>query len=191
MTGAPGRGALPGLQPAVFLDRDGTLNPDPGYIADPALFTLYPETGPALMRLQRAGFVLVLITNQSGVGRGLITETALDAVHARMTALLGAHGVALAGIYVCPHRPDERCVCRKPAPTMILRAAADLGLDLGRSWMVGDKEIDVRLGLAAGVTPLWLARQAVEVPADLATVPRVADLGQAAATILKGGHEEG
>jgi D-glycero-D-manno-heptose 1,7-bisphosphate phosphatase len=149
--------------PAVFLDRDGTLIEDVHFLSDPAQIRLLPGAVPAVLRLQNAGFRCVLVTNQSAVGRGMITETRLHEIHAEMSRILSAEGAILDGIYYCPDAPptaDSPLLPsgnRKPAPGMLLRAAADLGLDLGCSWMVGDKFSDVQAGLNAGCRSILLA----------------------------------
>ena len=113
------------MNKAVFLDRDGTLNPDPGYISDPKDFNLYEGVGENLLRLKKAGYLLILITNQSGISRGLISEKQLEAVHAKLQKLLTEKGAKLDGIYYCPHHPNHPykgvsdCNCRKPKPEMI------------------------------------------------------------------------
>jgi histidinol-phosphate phosphatase family protein len=145
------------LRPAVFLDRDGTLTPEFGYLGDPARARLLPGVGDGLRLLARSGYDLVLVTNQSAVGRGLVTRAAVDAVHERLGELLAAEGVALAGVFVCPHAPEEDCPCRKPKPGLLLEAQKVLGLDLARSWMIGDGAKDVAAARAAGVHP-WLVR---------------------------------
>ena len=134
--------------PAVFLDRDGTLMEDTGYVADPAHVALLPGVVEALTRLKAAGFRLVIITNQSGIGRGYFTVQAYETVHARFVELAGAH--LFDATYYCPDHPDIPSDRRKPAPGMLLEAAHDLDLDLPRSWMIGDREGDVLAGLAAG-----------------------------------------
>ena len=150
---------------AIFLDRDGTLNPDPGYISDPGQFNLFPGVGEALQRLKQAGFLLVLITNQSGIARGLITHEQLSAIHEKLERLLAQDNVTLSGIYYCPHHPDfpdaqgiADCSCRKPNPDLILRAISDLDIDAAQSFMIGDKASDVELGLNAGVAPICIGK---------------------------------
>jgi len=144
------------LQPAVFLDRDGTLIEHVPYLSDPSLVRLLPGATEALKRLRHAGFALVLVTNQSAIGRGMLTESRLDQIHSELNQQLAADGVTIDGIYFCPDSPgsDDRTVVqnpdRKPGPGMLLRAAADLKLDLGASWMVGDLISDVLAGLNAG-----------------------------------------
>jgi len=146
------------LRPAAFIDRDGVLNEDHGYVYRPEDFHWLPGAIAALQRLQQAGYVLVVITNQSGIARGLYTMADLDRLHAHMRQKLAAHGVQLGGVYACPHHPQgERheyrlnCDCRKPRPGLILRAAADLGLDTARSCLFGDKASDIEAGRRARV----------------------------------------
>jgi D-glycero-D-manno-heptose 1,7-bisphosphate phosphatase len=136
-------------RPALLLDRDGTLIVDVGYPRDPALVEPLPGAIDALRALQ-SQFALVIISNQSGLGRGLITETEAVAVHDRVVEVFARGSVAFAGAYYCPHAPDAGCRCRKPAPGLVLDAAGDLGLDLARSVMLGDKASDIAAGLAAG-----------------------------------------
>jgi len=138
---------------ALFLDRDGTLIVDVGYPRDPALVEPLPGAIDALRELQRT-WKLVIISNQSGLARGRITEAEARAVHARVVELFAAGGVTFAGAYYCPHAPDAGCRCRKPAPGLLLDAAAELGLDLTTSAMVGDKPSDLEAGRAAGVPRL-------------------------------------
>jgi len=134
----------------VFLDRDGTVNRDTSYIKTPEELHLLPGVVEAVARLKRAGATLVLVTNQSGVARGLFTVDMLKTIHAKLLALLEAGGGALDAIYFCPHHPDDGCLCRKPGTAMVERAAADLGLDLSASYVVGDQSRDVELGSRIG-----------------------------------------
>jgi D-glycero-D-manno-heptose 1,7-bisphosphate phosphatase len=144
------------MRPAVFLDRDGTLIHDRHYLADPDGVELLPGVGEGVARLNAAGFAVVLVTNQSGIGRGLLTEGDYAAVHARLVAELARHGARLDGAYHSPEVEDsaDPDALRKPGAGMFRRAAAELGLDLARSWLVGDRLRDVaaagRLG-ARGV----------------------------------------
>ncbi len=141
---------MPPGRPALFLDRDGTLVEDVGYPGDPGQVRLLPGAAAALRRLARARFARVIVSNQSGVGRGLFSRAEAEAVHAEVLRRFAEVGVSFDGAYYCYHAPDDGCACRKPAPGLLLRAAAELGLDLGRSYMVGDKPIDVAAGAAAG-----------------------------------------
>ena len=139
--------------PALFLDRDGTLIDDPGYIADPGKVRLIPTAVAAMHRFRDAGYALVLVTNQSGIGRGLYRWADYDAVAARLAALLAGAGLAVDAEVACGHSPEEGAFCgwRKPAPGMILAAARALDLDLGGSVLAGDKLADVEAAAAAGI----------------------------------------
>jgi histidinol-phosphate phosphatase family protein len=130
---------------AVFLDRDGTIIEDPGFVTDPAAVRLLPGAAPAIARLNRAGLPVVVVTNQSGIARGLLDETAYAAITRRLDELLAEAGARLDACYHCPHHPDftGACECRKPGPLLYRRAAADHELDLARSWWVGDRLRDV------------------------------------------------
>lgn len=134
---------------ALFLDRDGTLIVDVGYPRDPALVEAIPGAAEALRELQR-DHALVVISNQSGIARGKITEAEAAAVHERFVAMFADAGVTFAAFYYCPHGPDDRCRCRKPAPGLLEDAARELDLDLSRSAMIGDKPSDLEAGRAAG-----------------------------------------
>ncbi len=129
----------------VFLDRDGTLNYDPGYLKVAAELKLLAGVGPALARLKGAGARLVVVTNQSGVGRGIVTLKDLEAIHARLQGLLEQEDAALDAIYFCPHHPDDGCRCRKPNVGMVERAVSELQLDLRRSYLIGDHARDIQL----------------------------------------------
>jgi histidinol-phosphate phosphatase family protein len=134
----------------VFLDRDGTLVVEKNYLAQAEELELIPGVPEALRMLQAEGYALVVVSNQSGVGRGLFALSRAYEIMAGLRTLLRHHGLELDGIYFCPHRPDEGCPCRKPGTALLERAAADLGLDLRRSVMIGDKLIDVMTGQRAG-----------------------------------------
>jgi D-glycero-D-manno-heptose 1,7-bisphosphate phosphatase len=142
---------------AVFLDRDGTIMIDTGYPKTPEDVLLLPGIPEVLRRLRQAGFRLVLISNQSGICRGLVTADQARSVHERLVSALAEHGVTLDGAYYCPHVPEAECECRKPSPGLIHRAARELGLDLTRSFMVGDKLSDVEAGQRAGCRSFLLA----------------------------------
>lgn len=133
------------LRPVVFLDRDGTLIDERGYLSDPAKIYFYPSVFAALRRLQKAGFRLVILTNQSGVARGYFTLKRLQQINQRFTKLLAAKGVRIDGIYFCPHFPTAGCSCRKPQIGLALRAAKELSLDLKRAYMVGDQLGDMNM----------------------------------------------
>jgi len=152
------------LRPAVYLDRDGTINVEKDYLYKIEDFEFIPGAPEAIKRLKDAGFLVVVVTNQSGVARGYYTLEDVERLHVYLSTCLVKYNAAVDGYYVCPHHPDEGsgeltmdCACRKPKPGMLLDAAADLGVDLHRSWMVGDKVADVEAGSEAGVRPLMVA----------------------------------
>jgi len=145
----------------VFLDRDGTLNYDPGFVTSVAELKLLPGVSSALARLKTAGAKLVVVTNQSGIGRGMFTLKELEAIHARLQGLLEQEGAVLDAIYFCPHHPDDGCRCRKPGRAMVDRAVADLHLDLQRSYLVGDHMRDMQLAKAVGARAILLTTEAV------------------------------
>ncbi|MDR1613262.1 MAG: HAD family hydrolase [Planctomycetota bacterium] len=134
----------------ALLDRDGTIMVDKIYQSDPAQTELLPNALEGLKLLAGAGFGLVVVTNQSGINRGLIQPSELEAVNRRLAEILAVDGVALEAVYYCPHTPDEDCCCRKPMPGMALRAARDLGFDPRDCVVIGDREADVALGKAIG-----------------------------------------
>ena len=140
----------------VFLDRDGTLNRDTGYLNDPQALDLLPGVGEALTCLHEAGAKLIVVTNQSGVARGLITGQQLSAVHARLGDLLAKQGVVLTGLYVCPHHPDDGCRCRKPETGLIEQACGEHDLDRTTLYVVGDRARDVLSGQKVGARTVLL-----------------------------------
>lgn len=149
----------PAGAPAVFVDRDGVLNrrvPD-GYVLKPTELVLLDGVLPVLERATSLGFPIVIVSNQGCISRGLLTETALDAIHDVLLDRLSGAGIAIDAIYVCPHHPaaldpsDRSCGCRKPKPGLILAAARELGLEISRSLMIGDQDSDRRAAEAAGV----------------------------------------
>jgi D-glycero-D-manno-heptose 1,7-bisphosphate phosphatase len=149
---------------AVFLDKDGTLIEDVPYNVDPALMRFLPGTAEGLRALHAAGFRLIVISNQSGVARGHFPEVALAAVESRLRAMFAAAGVPLAGFYYCPHHPDGTvpeyavsCLCRKPFPGLIIRAAREHGIDRAQSWLIGDILHDIEAGHRAGCRAILIA----------------------------------
>lgn len=134
----------------VVLDRDGTIIVERNYLSSPEQVELLPGAAEGMKRLAALGYGLVIVTNQSGIGRGYFTREALEQVHARMMELLAANGAAVEAIYVCPHAPDDECNCRKPKPALLEQAAADLGFTESDCIVVGDKPSDIDLGKAVG-----------------------------------------
>jgi len=145
------------MRPAIFFDRDGTLAHEVGYINHIARFQLYPFAVEAVRAVNRAGWAAVVVTNQAGTARGYFPESQIQEVHALLARTMEEGGARLDGIYYCPHHPSageppyrQDCDCRKPRPGMLQRAARELELDLGRSWMIGDRPSDVETGWAVG-----------------------------------------
>jgi len=173
------------LRPAAFIDRDGVLNVDHGYVGRIEQFEWLPGAKAALAQLQAAGYLLVVVTNQSGIARGYYTQSDFDALTAHMRQDLAADGITLAAVQFCPHLPDAQvaayrvdCDCRKPRPGMILQAAQALGIDLAASCLFGDKPSDITAGRAAGVGRCWLVGDgAAAVAGDPARAGEVAAHG--------------
>lgn len=143
---------------AVFLDRDGTLNVDKGYVHRIEDWEWIPGAIDAIVALKKTGFLVIVVTNQAGIARGYYDETAITSLHTRINEELKGHGVAIDGFYHCPHHPElgavRECECRKPMPGLIYEAKRDFDIDLDRSWLVGDKMSDIQAGLSAGVKPI-------------------------------------
>ena len=188
------------LRPAVFLDRDGTINDDVGYLSRMSELTLYPWAIDAVRLLNRAGYLVVMVTNQGGIGRKMIEPAFVAELHTEIDRRLAEGGAHVDGWYFCPHHPEAlvaelrgECRCRKPATGMVEDAARDLGIDLTRSWVVGDKWSDVQLGVRMGGRALlvrtgWgVIEEAVRPPAQV--VEAVCDtLADAVALVLDRDH---
>lgn len=184
------------LRPAVFLDRDGTINEDVGYVSAMSQLTLYPFAIDAVRLLNQAGYVVPMITNQGGIGMGAIAPAFVDALHREIDRRLAAGGARVDGWYSCPHHPEAvipeyrvACRCRKPAPGMAEDAICDLGIDPARSWMIGDKWIDVQLGHAIGARSIlvrtgWGRRMEAARPEGQKVEAIVDDLASAVALLL-------
>lgn len=189
MTAARGRDGGTG-RAAVFLDRDGTVIVDRHYLGDPAGVELIPGAAEAIRTLNGAGITVLLVTNQSGIGRGFFTEGDFKAVQARLMTLLAQRGARLDGVYHCPHAPDQNppCDCRKPYPGLFLRAAAEHDIELARSFLVGDRPRDVEPALALGARA-FLLRDREDIPADATDPPAgvevVSTLPEAVMKILR------
>jgi D-glycero-D-manno-heptose 1,7-bisphosphate phosphatase len=147
---------LTSFRPAVFLDRDGTIAEEVGYLNHLGRFRMFPFAGPAIRRLNLAGFAVIVVTNQSGVARGYFPESLVQQVNQRMQHQLAATGARLDGIYYCPHGSGDDCQCRKPKLGMVQQAASDHRLDLARSFVVGDRYGDVELAFRAGCTAVFV-----------------------------------
>ncbi|MGZ9236069.1 MAG: D-glycero-alpha-D-manno-heptose-1,7-bisphosphate 7-phosphatase [Anaerolineales bacterium] len=145
--------------PAIFLDRDGVLIENKAdYVRDWSQVKIFPEAIQALSHSALKTYKIVIVTNQSAVGRGLISlDTAIE-INSRLVHFIHDHGGQVDAVYLCPHKPDDHCSCRKPKPGLLLQAATELSLDLPRSWMIGDAWSDVQAGQAAGVRQSILLR---------------------------------
>ncbi|MDQ7821495.1 MAG: HAD family hydrolase [Candidatus Eremiobacteraeota bacterium] len=140
--------------PFVVLDRDGTLIEERHYLSDPGQVALLPGAAEAMRQMKEKGLGIIVVSNQSAVGRGFIDEMRLGEIHERLVTLLAGEGVTLDGIFYCPHVPEDNCRCRKPKDGLIRQAAEQLGLDPARSFVIGDKKCDIDLGIAVGAVPL-------------------------------------
>ncbi len=173
------------LRPAVFLDRDGTIIEDRGVLAEPSDVAFFPDTVDALRRLQRR-FLLFLVTNQPGVARGIITLEHVDRVNAKVLSHLAEHGITITAVYVCPHERADGCLCIKPNPHFLRKAAAEHRVDLQRSFTVGDHPHDVEFARAVGARGVYVRTGHGE--KHLADVPPgeiiVSGIGEAANWIL-------
>jgi D-glycero-D-manno-heptose 1,7-bisphosphate phosphatase len=164
---------------AVFLDRDGTINEEKEYLHRYEDFSFIPGAPAAIRLLKEAGFLVIVVTNQSGIGRGYYDEEAVHRLHRYMDGELDQYGAAIDGYYLCPHHPHhgigdyrKECHCRKPLPGMLLEAARDFDIDLTASYIIGDKLADIEAGLAAGCRPLLVSTgygkdQAILLPAGI------------------------
>ena len=157
-------------KPAIFLDRDGVINKDNGYVSQRDDFEFIEGTIEACIELQKKGYLLVVITNQSGIARGLFTEAQFNTLTEWMDWSMSDRGVDLDGIYYCPHHSEEGqgefkidCECRKPKPGMLMNAIEDLNIDIDTSILVGDKTSDLQAGIAAGIKTNYLVRSGKEI----------------------------
>ncbi|MHC5053942.1 MAG: D-glycero-alpha-D-manno-heptose-1,7-bisphosphate 7-phosphatase [Planctomycetota bacterium] len=182
-------------RPAVFVDRDGTINANPthgDFVTRPGDLRLLPGSAEALRRLKEAGYLVVVFTNQSGVGRGVMTAADVEVVNAHLGDVLAEGGASLDGVYFCPHVNEDGCECRKPKPGLLTRAAEELGIDLSRSWGVGDGARDLEAARAAGCRVVLVhgdsypgQREAGEALSPEASVP---DLAAAVDVVLRDGR---
>lgn len=185
---------------AVFVDRDGTLNQDAGYITSPEQLVVFPGVPEAIARLNALPVKVILVTNQSAIGRGLMSEKDLEAIHARLSSILRPSGATIDGIFVCPHHPRECCACRKPQTGLIEEAVARFSLDLSQCFFVGDKRSDLEAAQKAGIPGILVMTSPYSAGAMQAgdegkmPIAHVADTFARAVdwierTVLKGGHQ--
>ena len=175
-----------GSDDVVVLDRDGTIVVDRRYLADPAGLEFEPGAAEGLKWLFGHGYRLVVITNQSGVGRGIFPLARIHAMNLRLNAMVEEIGAELAGIYYCPHAPDAGCTCRKPALGLMRRAASELGFDPGSSVVIGDKESDIEFGSRAGAMTILISVNAESSTSRIRPDLVVPNLMEAAKAITSG-----
>ena len=175
------------MQKAVFLDRDGTIARDVHYCRRVEDFEILPHVPEAIRLLNQEEFKVVVITNQSGIARGYFSEATLSLIHRKMVTTLGQGGAHIDAVYVCPHHPDDGCDCRKPSPTLVFRAAADIGIALDQSYMIGDDPKDIKAGRAAGCRTILLTADPTHRREDLQGVcdHAAADLFDAVGWLLE------
>jgi D-glycero-D-manno-heptose 1,7-bisphosphate phosphatase len=152
---------------ALFLDRDGTVIEDLGYLSDPERVRLLPGAAEALCAISAAGWKLIIVSNQSGVGRGIIAPHQMEMVQRRFLELMDSLGIPICASYLCTHAPEEGCECRKPSAFFLQQAAREHALDLAACCMIGDREGDILCGHNAGCATIWLQNQAFPVKNDL------------------------
>ena len=145
---------------AVFLDRDGTIIHHIPYLSNPDQLRLLPNTADSLKKIRNAGFLVILVTNQSGITRGYLTEERLQLIHERLNNLLEEGKARLDAIFYCQHHPDDNCYCRKPKPGMLLMAAEEYNIDLKKSYIIGDDPKDVEAGSLAGCNTVLISKDA-------------------------------
>ena len=170
-------------KPCVFLDRDGTIALEVPYCASVEEFRFLPRAADAVAMLNRHGFLVVVVTNQSGIARGLFNEKELQHVHDFMLRALADQGAKIDAVYHCPHHPDDHCACRKPAPGMLVRASRELAIALEDSYLIGDSMSDMEAAQSVGCTGV-LVGMATVVPADVPGVIQKSDVYEAAQWIL-------
>ena len=180
------------MYPAIFLDRDGVIIENrPNYVRSWADVSIYPQAMETLIQLSKSDYKIVIVTNQSGVGRGMIPFEVADEINQKLLAKINASGGRVDGVFMCPHAPADHCNCRKPAPGLLLQAAEALSLDLSNSIMIGDALTDLQAGLAAGVKQVRLVRtgrgadqEKLPAAAQLRPFPAYTDLTAAITDLL-------
>jgi len=173
------------IRRAVLLDRDGVINVErKDYVKSWEEFVFLPGIGKAISRLNEAGYLVIVVTNQSCIGRGIISEKQLEVIHEKMIAELAKEGAIIDAIYYCPHRPDEECDCRKPKMGLIVKAIDDLKFDREQSWLIGDSESDMIAGLKMGLKSVLVSETTKQMTISGRPIPVFPDLLSCAEFIL-------
>ncbi|UCE04694.1 MAG: HAD-IIIA family hydrolase [bacterium] len=177
----------PKMKPAIFFDRDGTINREIGYVSEPEKFELLPNTLEGMKKLQDMGYRLVIVTNQGGIGLGYFTKEDFYQVNKKMLTEVSKAGITIDKIYFCPHSKAERCPCRKPEIGLVIRAKEELNIDLTHSYFIGDSVADIETGSNSGMKTILIESELVPDPMSLETKPDfvVKDLLTSAEIILK------
>jgi len=176
---------------AVFFDRDGTIAKDVNYCRRPEDFVLFPEAAKVIKKLNKCGFKVIIITNQSGIARGYFDEEVLNRIHKKMQEELARKCAYIDGVYYCPHHPDDNCECRKPKPALVLQAARDLNIDLEQSFVVGDLQKDMELGKVAGCKTILIGGPSPTESDGVTPDAIVASLAAVSDAILGWGDNDG
>jgi len=154
---------------AVFIDRDGTINVNVEYLDDPNNFKMYPGVAKGIKLLKKNGFKIIVITNQSGIARGYFSKETLEKIHERMKSELLKKGATIDAIYYCPHHPDDNCDCRKPQTGLFKKAFKDLNIDSSKSFIIGDKMLDVEAGYKMGLKTILVPEDKEKVEKEMRT----------------------
>jgi histidinol-phosphate phosphatase family protein len=170
---------------AVFLDRDGTIAKDVHYCRRPEDFVLFTDAAKVISLLNNQGFKVIIITNQSGIAHGYLSEETLGKIHDKMKEELSRDGARLDGIYYCPHHPDANCNCRKPKPSLVIQAATDFDIDLEHSFVVGDRQKDIELGKKVGCRTILLGALPLTNHREALPDAIISELAELPATIFR------
>jgi histidinol-phosphate phosphatase family protein len=152
---------------AVFIDRDGTINVNVNYLDDPDNFQMYPTVAKGIKHLQKQGFKIIIITNQSGIARGFFSQEILQKIHEKMLHQLSKEGATVDAIYYCPHHPKDNCECRKPRVGLFEKAAEEFNIDMRQSFMIGDRMLDIEAGYKSGCKTILVPENHSKVKEEL------------------------
>lgn len=173
------------LRKAIFLDRDGTINQDRGYVHSPEEWVWIPGAIEAIQEFKKAGYLVVVITNQAGIARGYYPKESMDQLHTHVNSLLSQYQTHIDAFYFCPHHPDFSgdCECRKPFPGMIIKAVQELGISISDSWLIGDKAADIQAGIAANLRCILVKtgygeKESMQIPASIHKALNILDACQ-------------